>query len=96
MLVLLLLVLMSSSALSDTGLPFRLVSRGACVPVALTAADLGCIPSGLLTHQRCLTGHLAHALENYMRYQLLPSCAQPLAQLQIALLHGLWALRHHV
>ena len=46
---------------------------------------------GLLRHQRCPGDHLAHTLKVYMRYQLLPSCAQPSAQLQLALLHtALW------
>ena len=47
MLVLLLLVLLSSSVLSDTCLPFRLVSRGACLYMPLPAADLGCIAQQL-------------------------------------------------
>ena len=43
MLVLLLLVLLSSSALSDIGLPCRLVFKGAGVHMSLPAADLGCV-----------------------------------------------------
>ena len=47
MLVLLLLVLLFSSPLSDTGLPFRLVFRGACVYMSLPADDLGFVAQRL-------------------------------------------------
>ena len=42
-LFLLLLVLLFSSAISGTGLPFRLVFRAAWVHMSLPAADLRCI-----------------------------------------------------
>ena len=56
MFVLLLPVLLSSSALSDSRLPFRLVFRGACVHKSLSAADLGSIAQRLAEASRLFQG----------------------------------------